>query len=70
MQSNNEKTFICVSFYSADEKLREYDVIFGEKSKTWDKLIQSRTPGHHTKNWDCPAKTGTVGMFVSWGKFK
>ena len=31
----------------------------------WDKLIQSQTPGQHTKNQDCPGKTGTVGMFAS-----
>ena len=26
-------------------------------------VIQSGTPGEHTKNRDCPGKTGTVGMF-------
>ena len=49
-----KKTFICVSFYTADEKLCEYEKIFGEKSKNRDKLIQSGTPGQHTKNRDCP----------------
>ena len=28
-----------------------------------DRLIQSGTPEEHTKNLDCPGKTGTVGMF-------
>ena len=28
IESNNEKTFICVSFYTADEKLCEYEKIF------------------------------------------
>ena len=39
---------------------------FGKKSKNWDKLIQSGTPGQHTKNRDCLRKTGAVGMFVSF----
>ena len=50
--SNNEKSFICVSFYTADEKLCEYEKLFGEKPKNWDKLIQSGTPGQHAKNRD------------------
>ena len=50
--SNNEKSFICVSFYTADEKLCEYENFFGEKPKNRDKLIQSGTPGQHTKNRD------------------
>ena len=64
IETNNEKTFICVSFCTADEKLCKYGNFFGEKSKNQDKLIQSRTPGQHTKNQGCPGKTGTVGMFV------
>ena len=63
-ESNHEKTFICVSFYTADEKLNEYEKCFGEKSKSRDKLIPSGTPRHHSKNRDCPGKTGTVGMFA------
>ena len=52
IESNNEKTFICVSFYTNDEKLCEYD-FFGEKLKNQDKLIQL---GHQ----DSIPKTGTV----------
>ena len=63
-QLNNEKTFICISFYTADEKLCEYEKSFGEKSENPDKLIQSGTPVQHTKNRDSPGKTGTVGMFA------
>ena len=63
--SNNEKTFICISFYIADEKLCGYETFFGEKSKNRDNLIQSGTPRQHTKNRDCPGKTSTVGMFVA-----
>ena len=36
LKSNNEKTFTCVSFYIADEKLCAYEKIFGEKSKNQD----------------------------------
>ena len=61
--SNNEKTFVCVSFHNADEKFCEYENFFVKKSKNWDKLIQSGIPGQHTKNRDCPGKTGTIGMF-------
>ena len=43
IESNNEKTFIFVSFYTADEKLSEYEKNFGEKSKNRDKLIGSGT---------------------------
>ena len=64
IESNNEKAFICISFYTTDRKLCEYEKFFGEKSKTRDKLIQSGTLGQDTKNWDCPGKTGTVGMFA------
>ena len=63
--SNNEKTFICTSFYTADEKLCEYEKFFGEKPKNRDNLIQSGTPRQYTKNRDCPNNTGTVGMFVA-----
>ena len=63
IEPNNEKTFACVCFYTADEKLCEYEKFFGEKSKTRGKLIQSGTPGQHNKNRDCPGKTGAVGMF-------
>ena len=63
--SNNEKTFICISFYIADEKLRGYENFFGEKSKNRDNLIQPGTPRQHTKNRDCPGKTWTVGIFVA-----
>ena len=69
IEPNNEKTFICVSFYTADEKLCEYENFFGEKSKKRCKLIQSGTPGHQTKNRNCPSKTGTVGMFASFFYF-
>ena len=65
IESNNEKTFICISFYTADKKLCEYEKFFGEKSKNRDKVIQSGTSDHHTKNWECPSKTGTVGMFAA-----
>ena len=64
IELNNEKTFICVRFYTADGKLCEYEKFFGEKSKNRDKLIQSGTPEQHTKNRHYPGKTGTVGMFV------
>ena len=50
--STNEKAFICVSFYTADEKLYEYETFFGGKFKNRDKLFQSGTPGQHTKNRD------------------
>ena len=53
-----KKTFISVSFYTADEKLCEYEKNFGEKSKNRDKSIQPGTPGQHTKIRDCPGKTG------------
>ena len=56
-ESNNEKN-IYFYFYTTDEKLCEYAEFLGERSKNWDKLIQSGTPGQHT------GKTGTVGMFV------
>ena len=42
-------------------------IFFGEKSKNWDKVIQSGTPGQHTKNQECSSKTKTVGMFVTHG---
>ena len=50
--SNNEKTFVCVNFYTVDKKLRRYENGFGEKSKNRDKLIQSVPLGQHTKNRD------------------
>ena len=43
IESNNEKTFTCISFYNADKKLCEYEKFFGEKSKNQDKSIQSGT---------------------------
>ena len=64
--STNEKTFICVSFYTADEKLCEYETSFGGKFKNQDKLIQSGTPGQHTKKRDCLGKARTVGMFACY----
>ena len=39
-------------------------MLFGEKSKNRDKLIQSRTLGQHTKNLDYPGKTGIVAIFA------
>ena len=63
-----KKTFICVNFYTADEKLCEYENFFGVKSKNQDKLIQSGTLGQHFKNRDCPRKTRTIRMF-DWQKF-
>ena len=63
-----KKTFICVNFYTAYEKLCEYENFLGEKSKNQDELIQSGTLGQHFKNWDCPRKTRTVRMF-GWQKF-
>ena len=63
IESNNEKVSLCVRFYTVDEKLCECKNFFVEKSKNWDRLIQSGTPGEHTKNRDCLGKTGTVGMF-------
>ena len=59
-----KKTFIYVSFYTVDEKLRDYEKFFGEKSKNRDKLNKSGRPGQHTKNQNCNGKTGIVGMFV------
>ena len=44
-----KKIFICVRFHTAD--------------KNWDKLIESGTPGQHTKIRDYTGKTGTAGMF-------
>ena len=64
--STNEKAFICVSFYTADEKLYEYETFFGGKFKNWDKLFQSGTPGQHTKNRDCLGKARTVRMFACY----
>ena len=52
IHSNNEKAFICVSFYTAGKKLSEYEKFFGEKSQNRDKLIQFGTPGQPTKNRD------------------
>ena len=49
IKSSNEKTFLSVGFYSADEKLTESENLFGEKSKNRDKLIQSGTQGQHEK---------------------
>ena len=63
-----KKTFICVNFYTDDEKLCEYENFFGVKSKNQDKLIQSGTLGQHFKNRDCPRKTRTIRMF-DWQKF-
>ena len=65
IELNKEKTFICISFNTADKKSCEYEKFFGEKSKNRDKLIQSGTPGQRTKNLDFPGKTRTVGMFVN-----
>ena len=59
-----KKTFICVSFYTSDEKLCKYQKTFGENSKNRNKMIQSGTPVQHSKNWDFPGKTGKVGIFV------
>ena len=56
--SNNEKSFICVSFYTADEKLCEYEKFFGEKPKNRDKLIQSGTP--EPKIGTAPKKPGQL----------
>ena len=60
---SNDKKIICVSFYTADEKLCKYENFFGEKSKNRDKLIQSATPGQQTKNRDCSGKIGILGMY-------
>ena len=60
IESDNEETFICIRFYTTDKKLCEYEKSFGEKSENQNKLIQSGTPGQHTKNQDCPDKTETV----------
>ena len=57
IESNNKKTFIYINFYTADKKLCKYEKFLGEKSKNRAKLIQSGTPGQHTKNRDCPGKT-------------
>ena len=54
IESNKEKN-ICVRFYTADEKLCKYEILFSEKSENQNKLIQSGTPGQHTRNWDCPS---------------
>ena len=45
-----KKTFICVSFYTSDEKLCKYQKTFGENSKNRNKVIQSGTPIQHSKN--------------------
>ena len=42
---------------------------FGEKSKNRDRLIELVTPRQHTKNWNCPGKIGTVGMFFIVKKY-
>ena len=44
-ESNNEKTFICVSFYTADEKLR------GFNPRKWDSIQKTGT---------VPAKPGQL----------
>ena len=41
----NEKK---IRFYTADEKLCEYEKFIREKTKNRDKLIQSGTLGQHT----------------------
>ena len=64
IESNNEKTFISLSFYTADEKLKEHEKCFCVWSKNRDEFILSETPGQPTKNRDCSGKTGTVGMFA------
>ena len=60
---------IYLYFYTAGEKLCEYGKNFREKSKNHDKLILSGTPGQHTKNRDCPGKTGTIGMVAIHCRF-
>ena len=36
IESNNEKAFICVSFYTTDEKLCEYENFLGLSWKNLD----------------------------------
>ena len=43
-ESNNEKAFISANFYTAGEKLKEYEKGFGETSKNREKLVQFGTP--------------------------
>ena len=50
--SNNEKNIYLCKFFTADEKLCEYENFFVRNLKKRDKLIQSVTPGQHTKNRD------------------
>ena len=53
IESNNEKTFICLSFYTADEKLKEHEKCFLCDLKTGTNLF---CPRHR----DSLLKTGTV----------
>ena len=39
IEPHNEKSFSCVRYYTADEKLCEYHKMFVEKSRNRDKLI-------------------------------
>ena len=75
IESNNEQIFICVGFYTAKVKLHvNMKNFLGEKFKNWDKLIQSGTPGQHTKNRKCPSKRQleclyNTGPYFIWLKF-
>ena len=58
IESNNEKTFICVSFYTADEKC-EYEKYFHN--------LKPRSNCFNPGHWDNISKTRTLGVFVNRG---
>ena len=81
--SNNEKTFTCVSFYTVDEKLCEYENCFGDNLKTGTNWFN---PGYRhsiPKTGTVLAKPGQleclrkmpswidnsdfIGAFIGWG---
>ena len=59
IESNNKKTFICVSFYTADGKLCKYENIFyweiwklGQIDSIREAGIGYQKPGLSQQNWD------------------
>ena len=70
IESNNEeKKSIGVSFYTADEKLWEYENFFvrnwfdlGQIDSIWDTGTAYQKPGLSQQNWDCC----NVCLFMMW----
>lgn len=49
-----------IFIYTADEKSCKYEDFFVEKSKNWDKLIQSGTRDSISKTGSVPTKPGQL----------